>query len=184
MHDVARALLIALVLVTAGCSGGSSADPVTTTTAPSGTYEPLTPITLSVSDATATAPDASLRVKYGATTATLLPTDPPTLAEEDRRWVAVHMSVTNRGTEPYNAIASQYVLRADGIQYEYVQVNESWALNYGSDTTIAPNGTRSGWVIFHVPSDVTDATLTVRNATRQTYRVTFEPATSTPELPE
>lgn len=161
------------LLTLAGCAGSPA--PATTDTAP--------PIDLSASNSTATQPDQSAKVAYNADTTETLPTDPPTQAEDGYRWVVVNMRVTNTGETAREVTAHQYVLRGEDDVYGYVQVDEPWALGYGPDAGIAPGESRTGWVVFHVPTDVSDAELTTRTDTSRSYAVGFIPDPSLPLQP-
>jgi hypothetical protein len=156
-----RQYLVALGIVTSGCLGSSAEDSPTD-------------VSLSAEDSNPAVPDVSLNVSYNNTVDTEIPTEPTTVAEDGQKWLLVRMDVTNTGTDARDLNAYQYRVVTDADQYEQVITKESWELR-GKEAT--PDETVSGWVVFHIPESVTDATLTVGGGQRN-YAVAFTHDTS------
>lgn len=146
----------------AGCfagDGSSGAD-----------QETLKSVDLSAENVESDSPYASLNVNYAETVSSEIPTDPPTLAEEGMKWLFVKMHVTNIGTSNHEFTGGPFIVRAERDIYEIVSSREDWELR---GRTIQPDSTRTGWMVFHIPEEVTEATLTIRDDISMGYSVRF-----------
>jgi len=157
-----RQYLVALGIVASGCLGSSAEDGPTD-------------VSLSAEDSNPANPDVSLDVSYNSTVDTEIPTEPTTVAEDGQKWLLVRMDVTNTGPDARELNAYQYRVAADADQYEQVITKESWELR-GKE--VALDETVSGWVVFHIPESVTDATLTADSGDQRNYAVAFTHDTS------
>jgi len=168
MNRTIPVIAVVTILLLAGCLSASNSstmptpDQVTTPT-PS-------PVVLGAENVSAEPADVELRVAYHSRSKTSLPTTPRTLAEEGQKWLAVNMAVTNRGNESRELTSHQYIIQTDSDRYEFVYTDSEWALE---ETRVAPGETVTGWVIFHVPENVTEGTITIRNNTRRSFTINF-----------
>jgi hypothetical protein len=122
------------------------------------------PVALSATDVQSESPRASLDVAYGATVATEIPTEPPTIANDGTKWLFVRMEVANTGDSTYEMTGGIFVIRARGDEHFLVSTKQDWELR---GRTIQPGETTTGWLVFQLPSDVDEATLTLYEETEQ-----------------
>ena len=147
----------------AGCA--TESDPGTWT------GEPNPPVTLAARDATAQPADVSLELTYNSYAGPELPTDPATLADDGYKWLIVRCDVTNVGDTQRDLTMYQYLVESNGEQYETVQTKESWSL---AEQSAGPGGTVTGWLVFQIPQETTEATLFVRGETQTTFEIRFK----------
>jgi len=160
----------------AGCAGGSADTPTADSTPPPTESPP--PVDLEAVDTSADNPDVSLTIAYNATVTDHIPTSSPTLAEAGSKWLAVRMRVVNTGDTARELTGYQYVVAAGGETHEPVATRTEWSLFRADDVSgpaVGPDDSVTGWVIFSVPDSTTNATLRIREDTRESYAVTFEP---------
>ena len=152
-----RQFLAAAGVITSGCL----------TTGPS---DDIPEVSVAAEDATVANPDVSLSVAYNSTVDTELPTDPTTLAEDGHKWLLIRMDVTNRMGISRELTSYQYTVDEIGERDGPVRTKEPWSL-LGKNAQ--PGETVTGWVVFHPPRSLTDATLSARGYSQTKFAVTF-----------
>lgn len=143
---------------TGGVGGGST------------TKKELNPVNVSADEVESAEPYASLHIAYAATVSSEIPSDPPTLAEERMKWLFVKMRVTNTGSSEHEFTGGPFIIRAKSEVYGIVSTREGWELRGRS---IEPDATETGWIVFQIPSGVTEATLTIRDDISRNYSIRF-----------
>lgn len=128
---------------------------------------------LSSQDVRSSDPDYSLDVAWNARAQRTI--DPPDEtrggAEDGHVWIVVTMRVTNTGDDPRELTAIQYVLNGEE-QYEFVHTRSQ---GYLGGQTVSPGEIAYGWVLFHVPDDAGDLTLTAEQShLAESFTILFE----------
>jgi hypothetical protein len=80
------------------------------------------------------------------------------------------MDITNRGEASRDLRMFQYVLEANGDIFEPIMADEPWVV---AEQSVSPGETVAGWVPFHPPTSLNEATLTVRENTQAAFNVSF-----------
>lgn len=175
-------ILSGLAIAGAGCSADDSSqapedtDSTSQATTPATTPTPTSNsdgpprVALSAKDSDPRSPFASLDVSYGSMVGTEIPTEPPTLANEGTKWLFIEMQVTNTGSEEYQMMGAAFVIEAAGRQRSLVVTKEDWELR---GRVIDPQETIRGWLVFQIPIETTEATLTALTGTSRDYALTF-----------
>ena len=130
----------------------------------------LPQVTLSAAETSPEKPNASLAVAYNSRVQLRVPTTPPTSADAGRKWLVLRMDVTNRGERSRDLDANQYVITTDTSEYEFTPTLADWELTTKRAT---PGETVTGWVAFHVPASLTEATLSVKAKYADDYAISF-----------
>ena len=152
----------------AGCSGGSDDGNGVENENNDGSSDSdsVTPVALSDENRDIQNQFLTLSVRYNSRTAAQF--DPPNEsvqeAESGNKMVIVRCEVgvdTRReDSEPIDVYGSAFKLRADGVYYDLYP-----SIYYESiDQTVAPGTLYTGWMIFEVPEDTSEATLTTQDA--------------------
>lgn len=157
-----RQFLAAAGVITSGCL----------TTGPG---DNIPEVSVAAEDATVANPDVSLSVAYNSTVDTELPTDPTTLAEDEHKWLLIRMDVTNRTGASRELTIYQYTVDEIDERDGPVRIEKSWSL-LGKNAQ--PGETATGWVVFHPPMSLTDATLSARSYSQTQFAITFTHDTS------
>ena len=111
---------------------------------------------------------ATLRVSYSTETRTELGTDPEQVPRDGFQFVLVEMNITNVGDKVYEISPSRYILRIDEIQEDEIlgddgvytaMVTDEFRILQGKN--ISPGDSASGELIFVIPKETSEATLSV-----------------------
>lgn len=136
---------------------------------------PLPPVTLSAVDTTVENPEVSLRFVYNWAVQSEIPLDSTTRPNPGNKWLVLRADVTNRGESSQNLSADQYVIRTAEGAYSFTLTLTDWAL---VSKQAAPGETVTGWLVFQIPSPVTEATLAVTESAADDHAITFSQDTT------
>jgi hypothetical protein len=96
------------------------------------------------------------------------------LAEGGMKWLVVGVEVTNRSETDWETEPVLYQVTVAGETYEPVFTNDE---NYLGDETLSPDETVTRYLLFHIPRDATEATLSVaQDNVVESVAVTFSPS--------
>lgn len=104
---------------------------------------------------------SELNVEWNARAQSAVDPDPDDLSiynsNEGEKYVVVRMNIRNTGTESVELTPRAFILRSDGVEYDHQGLFGSG--NSISQVTLNPEGEYSGWTVFSVPQDMSEAEL-------------------------
>jgi len=133
-------------------------------------------VTMSASNADPADPTYKIQSTWSARAQSAVDPDPGSLtqysADDGEKYLVVRMQIENTGDESIELTPRLWQLETDGVVYDYQGLLGSGSM----DATLRPDATYSGWVIFAIPEDTSEATLLVNQEAyyRENVTVSFE----------
>jgi len=157
-----RTFVVLLSASASGCLGGSDDEQETDE------------VSLSSEDLSATDPEVSLLVEYSEEVLYEVRTESGVhTPDEGTKFLMVRTSITNVGGSRRDLVAHQYVLVGDGETYEPILTDSE---GYVSQKSIPPGTRTEGWLLFEVPEETSEATLTAsQDRVDESFSVEFSP---------
>jgi hypothetical protein len=154
------AAVVGAVFPFSGCTSNSNGSP-SSDASTTGDISPPS-VDLTAEDVSPSDTNGTLRVAYRSGGAqSKIGTNPATIAEDGQKWLIVELSITNEGDEVHEVSPSRYVVQIDNQQYTQVITDRETSLK--DIGKLEPGGTVSGEIVYHIPEEASDATLTVRD---------------------
>jgi hypothetical protein len=145
--------IVAVVLIAISAGGGS----VENTNTPG---SDVSDVSVTAENSISNTP-SHLDIEWNSRAQSAVDPDPDDISiynsNEGQKFVVVRMKIQNTGSEPVELTPQAFILRSDGVEYSYQGLFGSG--NSLSDVTLNSGGEYSGWVVFSVPEDMTDAEL-------------------------
>jgi len=153
-----RGFLAVLSATVSGCLSGIPED--TETDAESEAESGSEEVSLSSEDTTATNPDVSLVLEYSGEVLYELRTEEGRQSpKEGMKFLMVRTRITNVGDSARDLTAQQYLLTSGDKEYEPAFIGTE---GYVSEIIIPPGTRTNAWVLFEIPQETSQATLTAR----------------------
>jgi hypothetical protein len=162
-HRTAAAVaLAALVVVCSGCGGGPSGpsgDATATTAASTAPEAPPGAVPVPREASIRALDGEPLRVALLGVRDPAPPSEGAAAPEEDRRYVAVELRISNAGQRPYDDTPANGATLRDTAGGEWIAgLDDPVAPGLGA-LTLAPGDSRTGWLTFEIPAGATPGTL-------------------------